>query len=164
MINPLSIGSPAFTNYVDYWAFNDDEETYNYNVKNRYNDLKSNGWLDSKKSIEYKFNKWGFRSDNFDSTGGVLFLGCSHVVGVGLAVSDTFSYIVGKQVNLPIYNLGITGGSNCAAFRVADYWIPKLKPKFVFMLQTYDERLEIINGQKTIGLAANNGKEYQNCK
>lgn len=162
MIDILGVGKLNCANYIGYWAGNDDEQLYDYNIKTRYNEMASNGWVDTKKHIVYKFNNWGFRSQTFTSTGGIMFLGCSHVVGIGLPEHETFSHIVSVNLNLNLYRMGIGAGSNDAAFRVADYWIPKLKPTCVVMVQTYNWRLELLSDERVYNINTGHTTEFTN--
>lgn len=162
MLDLLGTGKFNYFNYTGYWAGNDSEERYRRNLKTRYDEMKTHGWLDSETAVTYSFNQWGFRSKEFDSTGGIMFLGCSHVVGVGLAETDTFSHIVSERLGLELYRMGIGAGSNDSSFRVADYWIPKLKPKCVVMIQTYSTRVEMLTDTRTQNITANDSDQYSN--
>lgn len=162
MVELLGIGKFNYKGYTGYWAGNDDKELYNRNIKTRYDDMKSNGWVDSESAILYKFNNWGFRSEDFKSTGGIMFLGCSHVVGIGLAEQDTFSHIVSNKLGLDLYRMGVGGGSNDSSFRIADYWIPRLKPKYVVMVLTYSWRLELLTADRVYNINTGHSTEYTN--
>lgn len=103
-------------------------------------------------SITYKFNSEGFRSDEFEGEGAV-FLGCSFTFGVGMDWERTWAYRVAKQLGLKCWNLGLGGSSNDTAFRLASYWIPLLKPKYVFYLQPEYTRFELfVDGQLNLFL------------
>ena len=95
-------------------------------------------------SITYKFNKFGFRSDEFDtSKDGALFIGCSHTMGVGSIWEETWPYMLSKKLNLLCWNLGQGGASSDSAYRLSHYWINVLKPKIIFFLVPYECRREI---------------------
>ena len=162
MVDLLGVGRFNYKDYCGYWAENDDENLYDYNIKHRYNDMQLNGWLDAKSAIVYQFNSWGFRSTEFNSTGGIMFLGCSHVAGIGLPEIDTFSHIVSNRLNLDLYRMGVGGGSNDAAFRIADYWIPRLKPSVVVLVQTYNWRLELLTVDRIYNINTGHSTEYTN--
>ena len=137
-------GDLQYVNCTVHWSGSDSQKRYKKNLRNNYNDMKDSNWLDAETAITYEYNSWGFRTPEFTTTGGIMFLGCSYVSGVGLPSTDTFSYIVSERVGLPMYRMGIGAGSNDAAFRVAKHWIPKLQPKYVVMLQTFSNRMEMI--------------------
>lgn len=125
------------------WFGTDTHDMYHRNLKYNFEEIKSLGYFNS--DITYKINSCGFRCEEFKECDSVVFLGCSHTLGVGLHLEDTWSYIVSNQLNLVNYNLSITGGSNDSAFRVAQYYIPKIQPKIVIMLSPSNCRKEVIN-------------------
>lgn len=72
-------------------------------------------WEYKKKKISYSYNEEGFRMKPFnriDENNYILFVGCSHTVGVGLALEDTYSYKVSKEIEIDYLNLGMGGASN----------------------------------------------------
>ena len=137
------------------WLGMDSKETYEENLINKRELLEQHGWLDRK--ITYKFNKHGFRSDEFSEGDSVMFLGCSHTIGVGLPLESTWTYLVAQRLNLKYYNLSIGGGSNDSAFRMAYNYVPILKPKLVIFLLPRANRLEVISHENDI---YNVGPEY----
>jgi hypothetical protein len=120
----------------------DTQELFEYNKIHRYVSLEKNGWIDA--SFEYNFNSEGFRGEKFSSDPGVMFLGCSYTVGIGLPFVDVWTTHVAKLLGLPQLNLGIGGASNDTAFRLANHYIPKLRPKIVIFLESNKYRLEIL--------------------
>jgi hypothetical protein len=124
------------------WNGLDTYELYQTNLRDHYDDLQRFGWID--KEIIYEFNSHGFRADSFDSDqASVVSLGCSHTFGVGCDYESTWSFLVSSSMGLKNYNLGVGGSSNDTAFRLANYWIPKLMPKVVVFLSTELTRLEL---------------------
>ena len=109
--------------------------------------LERNGWVDT--PIKYKFNKYGFRCNEFDCVPNIVFLGCSYTLGMGVNLEDTFSAIVAKELGLENYNLAQAGGSNDSAFRISNYWIPLLEPKIVVIMNPNDDRIEIVQKNST---------------
>jgi len=98
----------------------------------------------TKDSITYNINKYGFRSDDFDDTGdNIVFLGCSITVGIGVQWENIFSKIISDTLKLKCFNLGIGGGSMDSCFRYAYYWLERLKPKIVVLLEPGKYRKEI---------------------
>jgi len=134
-INYSSIYSDLAGQEVD-WIPGDTEQQYQQNQK----DL--GDWIDRK--FTYKFNKQGFRCEEFVENTDILFLGCSYTIGVGLPLENTWSYLVAESLGSTYANLGQGGGSNDTAFRLGYYWIPKIKPKFVFLLSPQPHRFELI--------------------
>ena len=124
------------------WNGTDSEELYQKNLRTNPAELERYNWID--RTITYKFNSHGFRADEFDSSApGVMFIGCSHTLGVGLPVESTWAHIVSTTLKLKNYNLGVGGSSNDTAFRLAYHWIEQLKPSLVVFLSAERTRLEL---------------------
>jgi hypothetical protein len=74
-------------NYKEYantklqWLPSDTEELFIKNKKEKLKELKAGGWLNTE--IEYSFNSYGFRSEEFSTSSSILYLGCSFTVGIG---------------------------------------------------------------------------------
>lgn len=117
------------------WFGTDSQDAYHKHLSNSdtRQRIKSAHWLDA--NITYQFNEHGFRSDNFDQGPGFVALGCSHTQGVGLPYNSMWATIVARALEIQSWNLGIAGGSMDTCFRLAQYWLPKLKPKFVVILE-----------------------------
>jgi hypothetical protein len=124
------------------WLPMDTEERYQENLKNHRDQLERYGWIDA--NISYKFNQHGFRCDKFSDNPSIVFLGCSHTLGIGLPVESTWAYQVARELDLKCVNLGIGGGCNDTAYRLAYYWLNKLKPKIVVLLSPSPDRFEIV--------------------
>lgn len=139
---------PSHSPYLHYanqtleWLPMDTQELFNTHVKSKKDLLLEHGWMDRK--FTYQFNQHGFRADEFSDEEGIIFLGCSHTIGIGLPYEYTWPYLVSKMLRKQCYNLAIGGGSNDLAFRMAYNYIPKLKPKLVIFLITYNSRLEVL--------------------
>lgn len=76
-------------------------------------------WVYRTKKITYNTNELGFRERSFDSVdwnNSVVILGCSHIYGHALAEEDTAARVLEKQINMPVINLGVPGGSVELAF------------------------------------------------
>ena len=124
------------------WYQLDSEAAYQQNLTERYDDLKANGWLDA--DFSYRFNSHGFRCNKFDPAQPTLMsLGCSHTFGIGLPVESVWGSLVSKALGLEHYNFGIGGASNDTAFRMAQHYIPILKPKAVVFASTEKVRFEL---------------------
>jgi len=131
------------------WNGLDTFELYQKNLAERYEDLKQYGWID--KQIVYEFNSHGFRADQFNTTqASLVSLGCSHTFGVGCNIENTWAHLVSSALNLKNFNLGVGGSSNDTAFRLAQYWIPKLNPRIVVFLSTEKTRFELHNATDQI--------------
>lgn len=83
----------------------DGEDRYTVNSKKMPAD-----WEYRTQQIWYRYDKFGFRigSETLDDDY-ILFSGCSHTEGVGLAVEHTYSHLVSSVLNKTYYNLAIGG-------------------------------------------------------
>jgi hypothetical protein len=139
-------------NYKEYansklqWLPSDTKELFIKNKKEKLQELRSSGWLNTE--IEYSFNSYGFRSEEFSTSPSILYLGCSFTVGIGLRVEHSWPYLVSTAMNLKCFNLGLGASSNDTAFRMAEYWIKELKPKVVILLSPFSLRYETLERQE----------------
>lgn len=127
------------------WLPQDTEDRYLENLKLRRPEMELNGWINQE--ITYKFNSFAFRCEEFTNDPSILFLGCSHTVGVGLPIEHTWPTIVADHLNLKCYNLGQGGGGTDTAYRLGSYWIPKILPKIVVLLLPDMHRVELVGEQ-----------------
>ena len=150
------------------WFSTDSKEFYEQNIKDAANKtkLEKNNWVDQ--TIHYTFNSHGFRSDEFDlETDSFMYLGCSFTLGTGVPYEVTWPYLVSQKYQVKNFNLGISGGSNDTAFRLANHYIPVLKPKAVLFASTLSNRLDVISESEITTLRHNsvpkqfNGQFYK---
>lgn len=130
------------------WLVADDGSTYLKNLKINKDKLIEYNWVD--RQIKYTFNSHGFRSEEFSNDDSVMFLGCSMTVGIGLPVEDTWAYQVAKAVNLKCFNLSIGGAGPDTAFRLANHYIPQIKPKLVVYLDPPPGRFSLLSANGEI--------------
>jgi hypothetical protein len=109
----------------------------------------SMGW-DQPDAITYKINSHGFRCDEFETGPYLVALGCSYTVGIGLPVESTWPYLVSQALGLKCANLAWGGYSTDTCYRLARYWIPRLKPVMVAMLTPPRARLELLMNRDLI--------------
>jgi hypothetical protein len=124
------------------WYPLDTEEKFIYNLNHNYEKLLENNWIDKK--INYCINKYGFRSTMFNKSSDALFFGCSNSFGIGLPEDYIWTTMIKNELNISGYNLSVPGGSMDSIFRLSNYWIEKLKPKFIFILEPDPSRKEYI--------------------
>lgn len=136
---PFNIGLTGHANRELRWVSTDSEHEFWQNKINHPDQMAN--WHEH--SVTYRINNYGFRGGDM-LPASAMFLGCSHTFCTGLPESAAWPWIVSRELGLPCVNLGVNGGSNDTAFRLAYYWVPKLRPKVLFWLQTYKERLELL--------------------
>jgi hypothetical protein len=90
-------------------------------------------------SITYDFNSHGFRTREFELNSrkkNVLFLGCSHTMGVGLRDTEVWTHHVSQifnEMEYNCYNLGIGGASGDTVARLLTNSINYVHPIIVFI-------------------------------
>lgn len=111
--------------------------------------FKSQGWLEPS-AITYKINRHGFRCDNLElDQDCIVTLGCSFTLGIGLPYETVWPNLVGDALQKKVYNLSWAGSSADTCFRMAEYWLSKLKPKAVFVLMPPATRFELLLGSSS---------------
>ena len=125
------------------WAQFDTEERYNDHMSkpNKRQQLLENNWID--KEIIYRFNSRGFRTPEFTDKENFLVLGCSFTCGIGLPEEMMWANLLSKFVGFDVWNLGVGGSGSDTCYRIADHYIPKLRPRYVVMLEPEHSRTEI---------------------
>ena len=100
--------------------------------------------------VEYRFNKFGYRSDEFDLTGSapaLMFIGCSNTNGAALPWESLWTTIVTKhfasswKIALRQYNLAWGGTGSDHVAMMVHQCVDILKPRAIFVLWPYIHRL-----------------------
>lgn len=89
-----------------------------------------------KNPFTYKFNNFGFRSnDDFHRYGrGNIFLGCSHTEGIGWPLNETWSKRIHDKIGGEnFFNFGTGGGSIATGRRYLQAWAGYLNAQNVFV-------------------------------
>lgn len=104
------------------------------------------------KHINYKFNNYGFRCDNFDDwkihSHRVVFLGCSYTEGIGLELDDTWPKIIHKMIcdkgniRMPFWNLSAAASGTDHLTRYLYHYINILNPQLIICYLPTLERRE----------------------
>ena len=116
------------------------DDLYKYNINSDI--LKNTNWRWLTDDIDYKFNNQGFRcdfdfDDDFDFSNYVVFVGCSHVAGVGNQNNSTVPALFESITNQPVINMGIGGASNEVIFQNIVWLLSrKHKPKRIVVFWT----------------------------
>lgn len=134
-----------------FWCGSDSEENYE---KQRNHKLQIYGPED----ITYKPNSHGYRCEEFDfkqNPKSIVYIGCSHTVGVGLPIEDTWSFQIHKLIcghcgyDFKYYNLSKPSVSNDYISRMA-FHAKKLNPFLVIIMFTHIERRETNDNGKMV--------------
>jgi hypothetical protein len=144
------------------WLSPDTEEAYRTHNKdtNKRHLLDVFGWIDV--SIDYTFNSEGFRTLEFDTRENWMAVGCSFTQGTGVNVADRWTTLVEQQIGLDCWNLGTAGAAGDTCYRIASYYIPKLKPKFVVYLEPRYNRTELKTVKEDVPLVLNWAYDHKN--
>lgn len=105
------------------------------------------GW--DKDSIEYRFNDHAFRMDvemKDVPHGSDIYIGDSTTMGFGVNLEDTWAFKHHKMNNNSdtFVNLGVAAGCLDTIYRLLNYWLPKIKPSNIFILDPAPFRQEFI--------------------
>jgi hypothetical protein len=141
---PAHFGKPLANQELE-WLPTDTKENYDKLMQDpdhqKY--FADMGW-DQPRAITYKLNSYGFRADEFDGGPYMVALGCSYSVGIGLPDHVTWARQTATALELKCANLAWGGYSADSCYRLAEYWIPKLKPAYVCMLAPPRHRVEVL--------------------
>jgi len=101
-------------------------------------------------SISYEFNKYGYRSDDFDikeTSNNFLFSGCSYGLGTGLPLESTWTRQVNRNFNKEKYfNISVNGGSPRYGINDIYKYIRLFgKPEAIFIFWATIERLPVFH-------------------
>jgi hypothetical protein len=93
-------------------------------------------WYYNNTEILYDYNKLGHRCRNFedlDQNNYILFIGCSHTMGVGLELEKTYPYLLSEKLKMDYYNLAIPATGNDVLEYNLLTWLFKInkKPKLI---------------------------------
>jgi len=143
-----------FAGKTSTWCPSDTEVRFDQNMADpkQRKLMEEYGW--TRDNVSYTFNKEGFRADEFTDgvSDSVLFLGCSHTVGIGVDLESSWTYKVAHSLGLRRYNLGVGASSADTCFRLAHHWIPRLRPKYVVMMTPVDMRMEMVLDKHLVNL------------
>tara|TARA_B100001287_G_C22669690_1_gene524663 strand:- start:676 stop:1467 length:792 start_codon:yes stop_codon:yes gene_type:complete len=139
----------------------DTKELYYENIDFNLDKLEKNGWIHHEPSIDdrvigykydynpdkpeindwvnlsYRINEHGFRGEEMPTEPkkrSVLCIGGSNTFGLGMPEGKLWTTLVGQSMKVRAYNIGMINGTLDSAFRVLMYWLPKIKPSHVFLL------------------------------
>lgn len=133
-------------NKISNWTTEDSEELFKINWKNNRSLMIENNW-DDQTVIQYEYDRYGLRNPlDVDISESIMVLGCSYTLGEGIHREMTWGNQLAEMIGTDVYNAGMSGASSDSVFRIADYLIPKYKPKSVFCLMPGLGRYEFYTG------------------
>lgn len=127
------VHSSQLQNYISNFYGTDNETDFFHNKS-----ILPQDWIYRTKEITYKFNSLGLRmdkelediKDDF-----IITFGCSHTLGVGVALEDTWPFLLSSLNNLDYINCAVSGSScKLVAINFFNYFKNQTKkPKAVFI-------------------------------
>lgn len=138
MLNLPKLLSKYRPDKIELYLETDSEERQAQSIR-QYPNLKDY-WT---RTIEYKFNSHGFRGPEWLEPKGIMFLGCSHTLGIGVRQEETFADIVATTKKIHYYNLGQGGASLDTAFYLALTYVPILKPRLIVLTRPNPLRFDL---------------------
>lgn len=136
------------------WIPSDGIEQFEQHIKDpiKVKYLQNKNWIEPG-SFTYKINSNGFRTKELvKNCNSIVGLGCSHTAGIGLPQENVWIEKVAASVNLDCINLGVSGAAMDTIFRIANYWLPIITPKYVVLLCPPFARFEIRQSKKDMGV------------
>lgn len=146
----------SLSNTTVKWWPTDTQELYlkNLNDSTARQQLEHNGWINA--DITYQHNSHGFRTSEFEPGDYFVTVGCSLTFGTGVHQNQAWPELLSQRLGLKVYNLAIPGSAADTCYRVVEHYVPRLKPKFVVLLEPDSSRLEIFFDNKpTIHVPSN---------
>lgn len=121
------------------------EEEFRKNLKYQPSD-----WVYRTKTLDYTFNDNGHRCKNIedvDLDNYILFAGCSHAEAVGLALEDSYPYLLSEQLGCDYYNLAVGGSGIDTMMHNLAIWLAKVdkKPKYLVVQWPEPTRYTILS-------------------
>jgi len=106
-----------------------------------------NWYYYNKGPITYNYNSIGYRSPEIENTNNKFFIsfGCSHTLGTGLHIEDTYSYVLASQLGMDYLNFGMGGAGQNIVWGNSTRWLQlqTKRPEFVILQWPEAERLTI---------------------
>jgi hypothetical protein len=129
-----------YKNQITQFSGPDSQEHYEYNLVHNLTRLEEIGF--DHKTVTYRHNAEGFRTDEFDQRESSIALGCSFTQGVGLPEELVWPMLLSNKLNHYVWNLGVGGCSVDTCYRIAKHYVNYLNVKNVFLLGPPEDRFE----------------------
>lgn len=129
---PYHVGQEFKKFDAPWWCGMDNQERFNKNMgdaatRKRMERL---GWTDPE-TITYSYNHQSFRSEEFDDRPAGVALGCSHTMGTGNRLEQTWPWVLSELLGMHVWNLGVGSSGLDTNLRLLDHYIKILRPRFV---------------------------------
>ena len=101
-------------------------------------------WIYKNTEVTYSWNSLGHRSiePNLLQGNYLLFIGCSHTVGISVPLENTFPYLTANELNLPYYNLAVEATGPDFVEHNLTSWLKKYPtPKAIIVLWPSTNRM-----------------------
>lgn len=131
--------------YRSFWyAFGDTQQQWQSHCEHQKSRelLERLGWMDPE-SIVYDINPYGFRSTDLIADIDLAVFGDSYTFGVGLPQQRLWHSIVGQHMQFHVANFGVAGAAARTCFRLAQYWLPRMRPRHAIFVMPHSTRLEV---------------------
>jgi len=109
------------------FAGHDSNRLYNTHLESMPDD-----WYYRDKIITYAYNNFGHRSNHIeeiDLSNYILYIGCSHTMGIGNAVEDTYTYISSNLLKCDFYNMSVEGSGTDIMMHNLTTWLLHIEEK-----------------------------------
>ena len=126
----------------------DSLELLNNNLKTKPLD-----WYYRDKDISYNYNSLGHRSKNINSINldnYILFVGCSHTEGVGIAIEDSYPYLIAQALNCDYYNLSVGGSGIDTMMHNLNMWLAVIEKRPKHIIWQWPEPSRYLSYDKNI--------------
>lgn len=127
-----------------WYEFGDSESQWRENMKNHHtrHQLESMAWT-VPDAIQYDINEFGFRSTDITHPVDLAVFGDSYTFGVGLPDDCLWHSVLARRRSWRRANFGVAGAAARTCYRLARYWLPRVKPKYAIFVMPHNTRLEI---------------------
>ena len=147
--NDIIFRQEPYSNLNSKWHPDDNKEMYESNVE------RISAYYKNSRPVIYTHNSEGYRCEQINSYRGkqfILVFGCSYTEGIGLHREDIWHSLMGKELNMPVMNLGVSGsGPDLQMLNTVQYLKNNLpKPKYVFYQWPSILRKYFIYGERNI--------------
>lgn len=97
----------------------------------------------NQRDIDFRYNNYGFRDEDFTECADVLIAGCSQTWGVMLPEQYRFSSVIAEKISSKVHNIAFPGNSVDSTIRLVFSYIKEFgNPKYIYLMLPPFERFE----------------------